>query len=285
VRRQHAVRPQSDLCVTFSPREAHALINKLGAQPESARFRVHQQQAQPRDIGLVVFHQHDAADILAIHLDDPAALALGIEIVDEIGDDLRTQALKRFGPAILTPIKFGVARHDPAEIAGAGFAKCIGRTRNGVHRRRAGQQCLDRFHGGNDLRLLRAVEAGEHRCGILLRALFHRREHFASPRGQGEVALACVALGDLAVNEPAFLEVAQEPAEISHVEVERAGDIARRQFFVLGKLIEHAHLTERVGTVEIIFAQHADLPRVEAVKAANGRDRLLAGHGAAESGN
>src|SRR5262245_65676598 len=105
---QHAVRPQSDLCVTFGPREAHAVIDKPGTQSKSARFRIHQQQAQPRDIGLIVLHQHDTADVLAVHLGDPAPLALGIEIVDEIGNDLRAQALKWITPAVLVQIKLGV---------------------------------------------------------------------------------------------------------------------------------------------------------------------------------
>src|SRR5262245_8322187 len=107
--REHAVRPQSDFCIAFGKRKAHALIYKSGTQSESARFRVDQQQAQACDIGLVVLYQHDAADILAVHLGDPAPFALGIKIVDEIGDDLRAQTLKRIAPAVLAQIKFGVA--------------------------------------------------------------------------------------------------------------------------------------------------------------------------------
>ena len=46
-------------------------------------------------------------------------------------------------------------------------------------------------------------------------------------------------------------------------------------------LVEHAHLAERVGAVEIVFAQDADLPRVKAVEAADGGDAiwLAVGHG------
>src|SRR5262245_42449824 len=43
---EHAVRPQSDLCVTFGSCKAHTLIHKSGTQSQPARFGVHQQQAQ-----------------------------------------------------------------------------------------------------------------------------------------------------------------------------------------------------------------------------------------------
>ena len=73
--------------------------------------------------GCFVLHQHHAADILAVHLGDPAALQLGIVVVDEVGDDLRAQALERIGPAVFLRVKFGMARHDPAEIAVLGLAQ------------------------------------------------------------------------------------------------------------------------------------------------------------------
>ena len=42
----------------------------------------------------------------------------------------------------------------------------------------------------------------------------------------------------------------------------------------LRDLVEHAHLAERIVAVEIGFAQHADLPRVEAVEAAHCGDAV-----------
>ena len=41
------------------------------------------------------------------------------------------------------------------------------------------------------------------------------------------------------------------------------------------EFVEHANLSERVGTVEVISAQHADLPRVKAVEAAHRRDAVV----------
>ena len=43
-----------------------------------------------------------------------------LEVVDEIGHDLRAQAFERLEPAIFLRVKFGMALHDPAEIAGPG---------------------------------------------------------------------------------------------------------------------------------------------------------------------
>src|SRR5262249_14420221 len=105
---KHAVRPQGDFCVAFGSREAHALMDKPCAEAESARLWIDEQQAEARDVGLVVFHQHDAADVLALYFSDPAALTRGIEIVDKIGDDLGAQAFKRFGPAVFLQIEFSV---------------------------------------------------------------------------------------------------------------------------------------------------------------------------------
>ena len=48
------------------------------------------------------------------------------------------------------------------------------------------------------------------------------------------------------------------------------------------ELVEHAHLGERVRTVEEVLAERADLARVEAVERADGGDVLRrSGHGAA----
>jgi hypothetical protein len=40
-------------------------------------------------------------------------------------------------------------------------------------------------------------------------------------------------------------------------------------------LAVRAPLAERIGAVEVVPAQHADLPRVEAVEAAHGADVVL----------
>ena len=66
---------------------------------------------------LRIFHQHDGSDFFAVYFGDPAALTLWIAVVDEIRDDLSANAFERRDPAVFLRVKFGVTRHDPAEIA------------------------------------------------------------------------------------------------------------------------------------------------------------------------
>src|SRR4029078_3390462 len=68
------------------------------------------------------------------------------------------------------------------------------------------------------------------------------------------------------------LEGAQQSAEVARIEVERARNVTRGQAVALADLVEHARLGEREWAAEVAFAQHADLARVEAVKASRGGD-------------
>src|SRR5262245_34117554 len=125
--RQNAVSPERDFFISRMACKSNALVDQSCPQAEATSLRIDQQQAQSCDAGLIVFHQHDAADILAVQLRDPAAFELRIEIVDEIGDDLRAQALERLGPTILLQIELRVARDDPAEVARTRFAQNVTR--------------------------------------------------------------------------------------------------------------------------------------------------------------
>ena len=133
------------------------------------------------------------ADVLAVQLGDPAAFAFGVVVVDEIGDDLRAQALERLAPAVFLRVKLGMAGNDPAEIAVPRRAQDIG----GLCLVRAGlvvEQRFDGLHGTHQLHLLIGLEAAEHGGDVALRALFVRRECALAARGEREMALPRVAL-------------------------------------------------------------------------------------------
>ena len=76
-------------------------------------------------------------------------------------------------------------------------------------------------------------------------------------------------------DQAALFEIAQDAAQIAGVEIERAADVVCGRGLVVGELVEHPHLAERIGAVEIGFAQDADLARVEAIEAAYRGDALL----------
>src|SRR5580692_3804583 len=94
------------------------------------------------------------------------------------------------------------------------------------------------------------------------------------------MALARVACGYLAHDQPAFFERAQCPAQIACIQVELPADFACRRRVIVCDLVQHAGLGQRIGTAEKSLSEHADLPRVEAVEAAYGRNaRVDLGHG------
>jgi hypothetical protein len=96
--RQHAVGPQRDLCVSHSARKPHAFVNQLCADTQPTALRIDQEQTDARDTRQIILDQDYATDVFAIQFCDPAALAFCIEVVDEIGDDLRTKAFERSAP-------------------------------------------------------------------------------------------------------------------------------------------------------------------------------------------
>src|SRR3954463_148875 len=82
-RDQNALRPQSHGRVARGLAEAQALLDQPPAEPAPARLRIENEQAQLGDlVGLA--HRKHRADALAVKFGDPAALALCVEILDEL---------------------------------------------------------------------------------------------------------------------------------------------------------------------------------------------------------
>ena len=274
------MRPQRDLLVPGLAREPHAFVGQPRTETEAAAFRIDQQQADARGIGRSIFHQHDAADVLAVYVGDPAALARRIIVVDEVSDDLRAQTLERIAPAVFVRIIDRVRGDHPAEVAMSGRAQGVSRR----NRRVAREQGLDRLHRADQLRLPGGIELCQHRRDGVLRSLFRRRIDFAALRGQRKVALPCVGLRRFSADQAFLLEIAQQARQVPGVEIERADNVAGGQVVAFRQFVQHAHFAERVGAVEIVFAQDADLPRVEAVEAAHRIDaggvRVVGFHGA-----
>src|ERR1700734_156528 len=103
-----------------------------------------------------------------------------------------------------------------------------------------------------------------------------RRISGAAARRERQMALPGIARGNFAADQAALLEIAQHAAQIPGIEIKRAADLGRGRGAAAGDLVEHAGLAERIGAVEKGFAQHPDLPRVEAVEAADRGDALVA---------
>jgi hypothetical protein len=66
---------------------------------------------------LARLHHKHRADPLAIHLGDPAALAMRVELCDELRHDARDQGFEALIPAVFTRIELAVRLHHPAHVA------------------------------------------------------------------------------------------------------------------------------------------------------------------------
>ena len=90
-RKQYALCPKRDLAIATASGEGDALIDQPFAESVTARRRVDQQQTDFCDlIGLL--HQKDRADLFAVDLGNPAALACGIEVFQKFRGDLRAES-------------------------------------------------------------------------------------------------------------------------------------------------------------------------------------------------
>ncbi len=216
------------------------------------------------------FDQHDGAGVLAVDFGDPATLAFSIVFVDEVGDDLRAHSLERRSPTVLLSIKLGVAFDDPAEIARHRRAQLdygsLGRPRL----RLVIEQRFNGVHGGNQSSSLFRLEFFEGRAGVALRTAVKRREGLSPRRRQRDVALPGIARRDFSLDQSAFFEIAQRPAQVAGVEIESTDNLTRGRRTAPRDLVEEPSLAERIRAVEIGLAQHAELSGVEPVETAHG---------------
>src|SRR4029077_21144526 len=134
------------------------------------------------------------------------------------------------------------------------------------------------MHRRNNLVLLCGVERVQHGARLLLRTLFHWCEQFAAARSEREMTLAPIFGRGLAADQAAFFEIAQKAAKVAGVELKRPANVRCGDVIRLRNLIEHPHLAERIGAVEVGLAQYTDLPRVKAIETTYGRNCLLARH-------
>src|SRR6516164_10201806 len=101
---QNALGPQRHLAVAPLARAADALLDQGAADAEPARLLLEAEQPQLCD-PIAAIDEEDRADPLAIDLRDPAMLARGIEVLDELPADIGDQRLVADVPAIVLGIE------------------------------------------------------------------------------------------------------------------------------------------------------------------------------------
>ena len=261
--------PERHAAIATLTGEPHALVRQPGAEAAPARDRIDQQQSQAGDrVG--VLDQKHASDVLAVHVGDPAAVVVRVVLADEVGDDLRAQALEVLRPAIFLRIELAVAGDHPAEIAGLRFAQDDVALRCSLRRHHG----LDRAHRGDEIILLGRGQPAEQGADLLHGPRFERIEGLASARCQRQDALPTIVGRDVLADQPALVEPAQDAAEVAGIEAEIATDLGRGGAAALPDLVQHARLGQRERAVEPAVLQHAEILRVEAVEAAHRGDAL-----------
>src|SRR6266513_2253799 len=104
---------RDELAIARGPGERDALVDEPLSDPVPARAGFDEQQPELRD-GVALPDAEDRADPLAVELGDPAALALRVEVLDELRDDGRDEGLEALVPAVLLPVERAVTLDDPA---------------------------------------------------------------------------------------------------------------------------------------------------------------------------
>ena len=113
---EDVVCPEHQLAIARRPRETEALVHESRADTEASRPRLDEEEPELRDRLCLLDAEH-APGALAVDLRDPAALALGIEVCDELRDNVGHQRFERLVPAVLLRIERAVALDDPAHVA------------------------------------------------------------------------------------------------------------------------------------------------------------------------
>src|ERR1700751_5886740 len=114
---EYALRPERDSAVSDRAREANAFVDESFAEAESARSGLDEEQTQLRRVGFIgMVHKDDPAERDSVPLGDPAAVALGLLLIDEVGGDACDERFGGFVPAVFLSIESAVALDDPTHV-------------------------------------------------------------------------------------------------------------------------------------------------------------------------
>lgn len=123
---ENALRPEGDFAVAGGAGELDALIDEDLAQAEATRGGLYEQEAELCGVRLIgMMDEEDAAERDSVAFGDPAAVADGIVLVDEVGGDAGGKGLKGFIPMVFLRVESAVAGDDPVHVSGAMMAKDI----------------------------------------------------------------------------------------------------------------------------------------------------------------
>src|SRR4051794_6665640 len=266
---QDALRPQRHLAVAPLARILDALLDQRAADTESPRFLFHLQQPQ---LGNLVrgLDQKDRADRLAAHFRNPAVLARGVIVLDELCADFGDQGLVADIPVVVGRIGGGLPGDDPAHVADAMAAQHESRRLASTL-----QHGLDGRHSLREPRCIAGRKLSQHCGDLILRAQVQLGKSLAPLGGEAELVLPAIRGQGPAGDQALFVEALHDPAEIAGVEAKFVADLFRGKVVPVREFVEHAGLAERERALAKVLVEHAKLAGVEAVEGADRCDVVV----------
>ena len=102
-------------------REGDALLDEDAPRTVAARAGVDEEEAELGDV-LRIADAIDRPDALTVQLGDPGGLAVGIVLLEVLGDHASDQRGEGLAPALLVLVEVGVPLEHPAVVAEFGLA-------------------------------------------------------------------------------------------------------------------------------------------------------------------
>src|SRR3954470_6599204 len=172
-----------------------------------------------------MFYQEDVAQglvlglkALAVALRDPAALACGVEVLNEIRHNPRSQGLKSLVPPILLRVESSLTMHDPPHIARAVRTKAKGCwVRFALRFGFRGEDFFDRPHRPDQFMPRGGREATQNAACLPVRAGIEIAKCGAALFGQREMYQAAILERGRTLHQAAFLKFAEDAAQISGI--------------------------------------------------------------------
>ncbi len=160
-----------------------------------------------------------------------------------------------------------MALHDPPQIARARRTEDVRRLAARVVV--GAEQPADRPHRFDEPPLAGLVERADDVRDACAGLAVQPAKRGSAGRGELEVALPSVALRAATGDEPPSLKPLQQPADVARVEPQLGDELRGGGRVPVRELEEDADLGERERAVEVLLAERADEPRVEAVESPN----------------
>src|SRR5262249_33898444 len=125
------------------------------------------------------------------------------------------------------------------------------------------------------LRLLGTAQLTQHCRDLIVGTGVDRREHLATPVGEGEDDLPPIPVRRALFDQTSLVEAAEDAAEVARIQSELSGDTGGCHRLTLRELVEHPAFGQRQRTAEEPFVQDANLAGVEATEPPDGADPLV----------